>query len=156
MSHALALPLWSREPEARRRGMSAKLDLHGIVVLVVDDHEDTLEMMKVLVESLGARVHLARDGQQALRVARRVKPHVILSDINMPHMDGLELVRRVRTDTTLCRVPVIAVSGRDGHSGYMESRAAGFDGHLVKPVTRDLLETHLARIFWPRAEQGPD
>jgi CheY-like chemotaxis protein len=143
----------ARAPEPRRRSMAAKLNLQGVAVLVVDDHEDTREMMKVLVESLGARVHVARDGQEALSLARRVKPNVILSDLNMPRMDGLELVRRVRADARLRRVPVLAVSGLDGEPDLIRTWEAGFDGHLVKPVTRDVLESQLARILWARAEE---
>jgi CheY-like chemotaxis protein len=146
------VPAGTWRPEVARSRMHRGLNLQGLRILVVDDHEDTLEMMRMLVASFGAKVDVAQDGRQALRLARRKRPDAILTDLAMPRMDGLELVRRLRADPALSRVPVLAVSGRNEDADFMESCDAGFDGHLVKPITRQILESQLARIFGGRAQ----
>jgi CheY-like chemotaxis protein len=92
-------------------------------------------------------VHEAHDGQEALRVIARTKPAFIFCDLQMPGMDGFELVRRLRADPKLCRIRVIAVSGLGSSNDFIRSSQAGFDGHLVKPITREIIAAQLERAF---------
>jgi CheY-like chemotaxis protein len=125
--------------------MSA-LDLTGLVVLIVDDLPDAREMLGVLLGALGATVLMAGDGREALRQARRHRPDLILSDLNMPVMDGFELMRRIRASPTIGRTRVVAVTGRGVEEVLARGGKGGFDGHLLKPFTADGLAAQLLRV----------
>jgi len=120
-------------------------------VLVADDNAD---MREYIARLLAGRheVETVADGAKALAAARRQKPDVIVSDVMMPGMDGLELLRAVREDASLGSVPVILLSARAGEEAVAEGVEHGADDYLVKPFTgRELiarLEAHLrlARI----------
>ncbi len=108
--------------------------LDGVTVLAVDDDPDARAITQQMLEPLGARVLVARHGDEALRILAREQPHVILCDLLMPRMDGFELIRRLRRDPGRAALPVIAVTvlGRD--TDYYRTWEAGFDGHLSKPI----------------------
>lgn len=111
-------------------------------VLVVDDNLDAAELLADLVESLGHEVHVAHDGLAALEAAERCRPEVVLLDIGLPRMDGLEVARRLRgagQDLTL-----VAVTGYGQEEDRRRSLAAGFNAHLVKPIDLAALTAALA------------
>jgi CheY-like chemotaxis protein len=95
-------------------------------------------------------VHQAHDGRQALELARRLVPDLVLLDIGMPGMSGHEVARRLRAEPGLAGTTLIALTGYGSAEDRRESREAGFDGHLVKPVDFDALERILASVP-PRA-----
>src|SRR5262249_32306629 len=112
------LPGWSDSggPEKDRRKhrkafgrFDARLKLDGVTILVVEDHPDSRDMLRELVESFGASVAIARNGYEALGTALLRKPDLVLCDLVMPLMDGFAFVYRVRSHPTLANVPVIAV-----------------------------------------------
>lgn len=109
-------------------------DLDGLHILIVEDNVDTGEAAVLLLEDLGARVRLARNGAEALgALAAEPLPDVILCDLRMPDLDGFEFVARLRGDPRRAHVPAIAVSGLARAADCERTRAAGFDGHLSKP-----------------------
>jgi CheY-like chemotaxis protein len=116
-------------------------------VLVVDDNQDSAESLAALLEVLGHDVHAAHDGRQALELASRLAPDVVLLDIGMPGMSGHEVARRLRADTGLRNTVLIALTGYGTDEDRRASREAGFDGHVVKPIDFDALERILA--MWP-------
>jgi signal transduction histidine kinase len=116
-------------------------------VLVVDDNQDSAESLAALLEVLGHEVHAAHDGRQALELAGRLAPDLVLLDIGMPEMSGHEVARRLRADTGLRNTVLIALTGYGTDEDRRASREAGFDGHLVKPIDFDALERILA--MWP-------
>ncbi len=120
--------------------------LSGRVVLVIDDHNDMREALVLLLASLGARVLEAADGLAGLVQLTREHPAVVFCDIMMPVMDGLEFVRRVRQNPAYHQVLLIAVTAHDSPAVLGESWMAGFDGHLVKPVTVDQLASIARRL----------
>jgi CheY-like chemotaxis protein len=109
-------------------------------VLVVDDNRDSAESLAALIGTLGHEVHLAHDGQQALALARQLAPDLVLLDIGMPGMNGHEVARRLRTDSALADMILIALTGYGSEDDRRASHEAGFDGHLVKPIDFDALE----------------
>jgi PAS domain S-box-containing protein len=103
-------------------------------VLVVDDNADAAEMLAELAELRGHVVRLAGDGPAALRVLEEFVPDVALLDLGLPVMDGYELARRIRRLPGLGGIRLIAVTGYGQQSARDQTRAAGFDRHLVKPL----------------------
>jgi CheY-like chemotaxis protein len=121
--------------------------LRGAVILVAEDHQDSRDGLRQLLEAFGAEVLVASDGEDALRILSAVLPDVILSDIRMPGMDGLQLAHRVKGDQRWARVPIIAVTAHIGPADLPALRQAGFAGHIQKPVDLDMLTTTIARAL---------
>ncbi len=110
-------------------------------VLVVDDSEDTAEMMTALLEMDGHQVQVAHSGPGALEAAAVFLPDVVLLDIGLPGLDGYQVAQRLREDPVLKDVTLIAASGYGQEADLNRSREVGFDRHLVKPVDpRELRE----------------
>jgi signal transduction histidine kinase len=103
-------------------------------ILVVEDNLDAAEAMRLLLAQLGHHVASATSGGEAIEVARRFRPDVVLLDIGLPGIDGYEVARRLRTFEETRGARMIAVTGYGQPSDRERSSAAGFDHHLVKPV----------------------
>ncbi len=136
------LPIWSEGGHDRER-VPATARLDGIRILLVEDNADTGDATRVLLEGLGARVTLAKNGLDALERVDAEEPDVILCDLRMPRLDGFEFLRRLRTDPRRLPIPVIAVSGFARSVDYQRTREAGFDGHVSKPFDLATLLTSL-------------
>jgi signal transduction histidine kinase/response regulator RpfG family c-di-GMP phosphodiesterase len=118
----------------------------GARVLVADDNADMRAYLRDLLSPAYA-VEAVADGQQALVAARRKRPDLILSDIMMPRLNGLELLQALRADEVLCDVPMILLSARAGEEARLEGLDAGADDYLVKPFSaRELLARLGARL----------
>jgi signal transduction histidine kinase/ActR/RegA family two-component response regulator len=125
-------PAVAQQPElAPRLTRAANASLR---VLVVDDGQDSAQMLAMLLSSWRHQVDVAHDGPSALERAVSFEPDVILLDIGLPLMDGYEVARRIRADPRLEGICLIAVTGYGQASDRQRSRAAGFDLHLVKPI----------------------
>jgi CheY-like chemotaxis protein len=144
----------AERPPARRRSRKAgtpsapPLDLTGVTVLIVEDHEDSREMLKQTVESFGAKVEVAADGREALACAGWFRPDLVLCDLRMPVLDGYGFIERIRADPRLSRTAVLAVTALGTDADMRRTFEAGFDGHLVKPVDYETIAAQLERIFW--------
>jgi CheY-like chemotaxis protein len=114
-------------------------------VLVADDHADAAIAMAEWLETMGYEVYTAYDGNDALELARRIKPDALLLDIAMPGLEGDEVCRRLREEAWARQIMIVAVTGYSGPEERRRSLEAGFDHHLVKPVDpreiRDLLQS---------------
>ncbi|MEZ4408092.1 MAG: response regulator [Polyangiales bacterium] len=113
-------------------------------VLVVDDNEDIAEAMAMALSAAGYEVSLAFDGIQALEVAARETPQVVILDLGLPGIDGFEVARRLRADARTAEAMLVALSGYGQASDRARSREAGVDEHLVKPVDFSVLLNLLA------------
>jgi len=126
-------------PAKREQG---RLTLEGLHILVVDDGPDAVDAMHELLEMDGGEVEIAVNGQQALALAQQHRFDVIISDIAMPGMDGIALIRALRELPGYDRVVAIACSGFNRRQDVQHALAAGFDEHLTKPIgVRDLTDT---------------
>ncbi|HUR21602.1 MAG TPA: response regulator, partial [Vicinamibacterales bacterium] len=108
-------------------------------VLVVDDNQDALTLLSAALSTVGYQVQSAHDGPEALKVAAAFKPQVAVLDIGLPVMDGYELATRLRAMEGLGALRLIAVTGYGQESDQRRSETAGFDAHLIKPVSLDEL-----------------
>jgi CheY-like chemotaxis protein len=111
-------------------------DLTSIHILVVEDNEDTRRILGAYLEHLGATVTLARSGGEALSILTELRPHVILSDISMPGIDGFEFLRRAREliDQDGRTTPAIAFTAFADRHYERQAREAGFALFLTKPA----------------------
>lgn len=118
-------------------------------VLVVDDNVDSARSMAMLLELEGYDVECAFDGEEALRLAASLRPHVVMLDLGLPLLNGYDVARRLRQDPTMARggVPLLlmAVSGYGRERDRAQARDAGFDLHLTKPADPELVLQLLAR-----------
>jgi signal transduction histidine kinase/ActR/RegA family two-component response regulator len=114
--------------------------------LVVDDNIDAADMLSSLLASLGHDVRVAHDGVEALEEAARHAPEIVLLDIGLPRMDGLEVARRMREDGGRS-AELVAVTGYGHDEDRRRSEEAGFDHHLVKPIDLGVLEALLVRVL---------
>ena len=102
-------------------------------VLIVDDHDDSRDLLVELLQHHGHQVRAARSGAEALALLRELDPCLILVDLLLPDVFGIELVRRLRADATGATTPIYALSGFSNL--WADALAAGCDGFLTKPVT---------------------
>jgi two-component system cell cycle response regulator DivK len=123
--------------------------LDGITVLVVDDDEDTRELLRQVLEFHGARVLLAEDGRGALDILGRTEPDLMLCDLMMPGLDGFGVMKRVREDPRLSRVVVVALTALTSRTDFLRTLKAGFYGHITKPFDHDRLVAGVERALAP-------
>lgn len=116
---------------ALMREKVAKLPVRTI--LVVDDFDDTRLMMRLWLEKRGYRVVEAADGLEAVKVACRESPHLVIMDIEMPEMDGLAATRRIREEEHLRNVPIVAVSAYGAEHWRDRALAAGCNEYVSTP-----------------------
>ena len=110
--------------------------LAGLTLLVVDDERDSLELVQQVLSETGARIVTATSAGDALRMAERYRPDLLISDIGMPLMDGFELIRRIRAerDKTVAGVPAIALTAFSRREDQQRALEAGFDEYMAKPL----------------------
>jgi DNA-binding response OmpR family regulator len=108
-------------------------------ILLVEDNEMNRDMLSRRLARRGYNVSIAIDGQSGLRMALDDTPDLILMDVTLPDVDGLEITRRLKSDERTCRVPIIVLTARAMASDREEAFAAGSDDYDVKPVEMDRL-----------------
>ena len=116
-------------------------------VLVVEDHDDSREMLRVLLEMKNCYVTEARNGLEAVELAASVQPHVILMEDSLPLVDALEATRRIRKNKLLQEVLILAMNGSGSPTYHDDALAAGCNDCLVKPIDFDRLESFLVSLF---------
>jgi signal transduction histidine kinase/DNA-binding response OmpR family regulator len=122
-------------------------------VLIVDDNTDAAHSLAMLMEVGGHEAHLCYDGHSALTEAQSFQPEVVLLDIGLPGLDGLEVARRLRAMNLSPRPMLVALTGYGQNDDVQRSREAGFDHHLVKPTDPQALIALLAST--PKPESCP-
>lgn len=114
-------------------------------ILVVDDNLDSAETLALLLRLEGHEVRLAYDGEEALNEAESFAPELVLLDLGLPKLDGIEVCRRIRAQPWGQNMTIIALTGWGQEEDRKKSEQAGFDEHLVKPVSREVLTEALFR-----------
>ncbi len=108
--------------------------MSGATILVADDEPVVRELITNYLARDGHSLHVATNGMECLRLAREILPDLILLDVMMPNMDGLETCRRLRADPILGDVPVLIISTLDDRNSRLAGIAAGADDFLTKPI----------------------
>ena len=115
-------------------------------MLVVDDNVDGAESLAKVLQICGHEARTAHGGPEALDAARLFQPDLVLLDIGLPGMNGYEVARRLRGDPALAGAVVVALTGWGSEDDKRQSREAGFDFHLTKPVAVTAIQSILARV----------
>ncbi len=146
----VTLPLSSEKPTVDQNAPSnsrASMSVTPRRILVVDDRDDSAQMLAMFLRELGHSVQIAGDGEGAIRVAEEFKPDVMFLDIGLPGMDGYEVARRLRQSPTFHETKLIALTGYGDEKHVRMSKEAGFDSHMVKPMDFGLLGQELGCLF---------
>jgi PAS domain S-box-containing protein len=155
----VGLPMMIVHPEAvqtlrehptteRREPLTALSGLTNIRVLAVDDEEDSLALLRVVLEAAGADVTTVSSPMNALAQIAEVKPHVLVIDLGMPELDGFELIRRIRssTDPAVRNLPATALTAFARSEDRTKALRNGFEMHLSKPVDPGELVASVATL----------
>ncbi|MBM6551531.1 MHYT domain-containing protein [Marinomonas ostreistagni] len=143
------LPL-KEAPEQEVEHSHSVLQLPPLSVLIADDIEENITLLKILLSRQGHSVWVAKDGVEAVSVCNAKRPDVVLMDIQMPNMDGLEACRQIRSYEQLHElkpVPVIALTASVLLEDRLEAQQAGMTGFANKPVDMALLTQEMARVL---------
>jgi CheY-like chemotaxis protein len=116
-------------------------------VLVADDDPTIRRLMGVFLKTLGYSAVVVADGEEALRAALADPPDLVISDIHMPELGGLELTRRLREEPALREVPILLFSASIGQADEALWRSVGASGFVVKPPTLAALRETLSRLL---------
>lgn len=124
-------------------------------ILLVEDDEASRELATFLLEHAGYRVSIAHDGAQGVQIALDERPDLVISDLQMPRVNGFELARRLLDDPQWRRVPLVAVSAFSMRGDRETALAAGFDGYLAKPITPETFVQEIAAFLPPAQHAAP-
>jgi signal transduction histidine kinase/DNA-binding response OmpR family regulator len=126
---------------------SSEPDLTGVRVLIVEDDPDGNELICTILQRYGARVTSATTAAGALEVLALEHPQVLVSDIGLPDMDGMELIRAVRSRAEIAEIPAVALTAYASRQDASKAIGAGFDAHVAKPVQPLTLGSAVARVL---------
>jgi len=116
-------------------------------ILVVDDELDILEIIRHALNKEGFEVHIAANGFQALEQTRKIKPDLILMDVMMPVMDGMEACRQLKEDTDTKNIPIVFLTARSEEFAELAGFEAGADDYISKPIRPRVLMSRLKAIL---------
>lgn len=120
-------------------------------ILVVDDDKTTRKILGLYLKSKGYEVVFAENGIDAMEKLGQETVNLVMTDLNMPYMDGLELIKTIRTEPRVKHIPILMVTTEADDEERKKAYAAGANGYLVKPVTATMVSDNikeiLARIF---------
>ncbi len=120
----------------------------NISILVVDDFPSMRRIVRTLLKELGfSNVDEAEDGQEGLSKLRGGSYEFVVSDWNMPNLDGLDMLKEIRADNSLKHLPVLMVTAEAKKENIIAAAQAGANGYVVKPFTAATLEEKLTKIF---------
>jgi CheY-like chemotaxis protein len=123
-------------------------------VLIADDNEDAVDSLAMLIEEMGHETRVARDGADALATSAAFHPDVAFLDVGMPKLSGYEVGQRIRAEPWGDKVVLVALTGWGQAEDRRRSTEAGFDQHLVKPASIELIEKVLERAALGRAAEA--
>ena len=113
----------------------------GELILVVEDNDKNRKLVRDVLTVKGYRLIEAERGEDGVRLAREQRPHLVLMDIHLPGIDGIEALRQLRADPATAAIPVLAVTASAMTQDRQKILAAGFDGYQSKPISiRPFLE----------------
>ncbi len=123
----------------------------GELILVVEDNEKNRKLVRDVLPATGYRVAETENGEDAVRLAHELHPALVLMDIQLPGIDGIEALRRLRASEATARIPVVAVTASAMTTDRAKIMAAGFDGYESKPISVRPFLDGVRRILDARA-----
>lgn len=130
--------------------------MSGESILIVDDNATNLKLARVLLRSDGYDVRIASDAEGALAILEDYRPDLILMDIQLPGMDGLELTRRLKADPATRGIPILALTACAMKGDQERMLAAGCDGYVAKPLDANELGRRIEALLRGGQTERPD
>ena len=121
-------------------------------VLIVEDNELNLRLFRDLLEAHGAEVRTVRDAREALGAIRSFLPQLVIMDIQLPHISGVDLIRLMKAEATLDSIPVMAVTAYAGKGDESRVRQAGADAYVSKPISVSRFVSAVESLAGPLGE----
>jgi two-component system phosphate regulon response regulator PhoB len=121
-------------------------------ILAVDDEEDLLELLRFNLGREGYQVQCAASGERALSLAQGEPPDLVLLDVMLPDMDGLEIARRLKSDPALRTIPIIMLSAKDEEADVVAGLELGADDYVTKPFSPRILTARVRAVLRRRAQ----
>ena len=122
-------------------------------VLIVDDNRASRDLIRAILKSVSCDIVEASDGQKGLDLLRLERPDVVLLDIDMPELNGLEVVKRIREDAAYSGLPVVAVTAFAMDGDREKGMAAGFTAYLTKPIRAAILRRQVQELLRAAREE---
>lgn len=116
-------------------------------ILVVEDYEDTSLAMRLALEDQGYHILEAADGEQAVEIAARERPDVVLMDLNLPKLDGFAATARIRANPELSNMQIVAVTAYPDADHRARALAVGCNAYVTKPIDFDWLKELLTNLL---------
>jgi two-component system chemotaxis response regulator CheY len=116
-------------------------------ILAVDDSPSMRDMVRIALSGAGFQVTQAADGAEALEIARKDTFDLVLSDVNMPRMDGISLIRALRAEASYKHTPILMLTTESSADRKREGKDAGATGWIVKPFDPDQLVATMQRVL---------
>lgn len=113
------------------------------LILIVDDHKDNLLLARYIIESLNMRSAITDNSEKCLNLVKILLPDLILLDIVMPKLSGLDIVRIIRQDSKTCHIPIIAITGLTRPKDTSQIVEVGFNDYIIKPYLIEELEVKI-------------
>ncbi len=118
--------------------------MRSVIVLIVDDNAMNVKLLSFVLLAAGHDVRAAANGNEAVEILKSCVPDLILMDLQLPGMSGLELTRRLKSDPRTSQIPVVAMTAYATIGDEAKARAAGCDGYLTKPIDTHALPQLIA------------
>jgi len=124
--------------------------MNRISILLVEDYADTRAFIQLMLEDAGFDVITKEDGAEALEFLAQTRPSIVLTDLMMPNVSGLELIERMRNKAELADIPIIAMTAY-GSGPIREAKQAGANAILRKPASSELIASTVRQLLSPSA-----
>ncbi|HEY9798949.1 MAG TPA: response regulator [Leptolyngbyaceae cyanobacterium] len=118
------------------------------LILLAEDNEANVLTITQYLKAYGYRIVLANNGQEAIEIAKTQRPQLILMDVQMPEMDGLEATRQIRQDADIAHIPIIALTSFAMRSDKEQIMAVGVDSYMSKPVSLKELVAEIGKYIY--------
>ena len=125
-------------------------------IVLVDDHRDTRDVFRLCLEREGYRVFEAENGEDGVQLAFEHRPELVLMDLSLPGLDGLEAARILKTDAALGGTQMIAITARAMGDDRQRAHEIGFDSYLTKPCSPPMLVAEVERLIGPALDLDAD
>lgn len=129
--------------------MPDRFSLSDCRALVVDDNRDNAELLFRVLQDFGCNVNMTTDPLQALGLVDSFRPNIVFLDIGMPDIDGYQLAHHIRAKYRKETIRLVALTGYASNTDRARGRVAGFDAHLTKPASPELIESTLVTLLQP-------
>jgi two-component system cell cycle response regulator/two-component system cell cycle response regulator DivK len=120
-------------------------------ILIVDDNRPSRDLIRAILKRVPCNLVEATHGQEALDLMQQERPDLVLLDIDMPGLDGLAVIKKIREDTSLAELPVVAVTAFAMEGDREKGMAAGFTAYLTKPLRAAFLRQQVQQLLGERA-----